>query len=208
MAQAPGFDESLQNFLQAALSRGPNDELAISVLRESADLLNRRQPRGGALSSDQARFLIDSGDFTEEELAETEENVARGDLAEEERKTRLEALTAALSAAEVAEMLAIDTSRVRHRQAKNNLYAFLAGTKRRYPTWQFTGDKAQPVLPGLSRLIKAFPEDMQPATVQGFMSTPQEDLLVNDERVTPTEWLKQGGAPQSVVDILDSVLQS
>jgi hypothetical protein len=66
----------------------------------------------------------------------------------------------------------------------------------------------QAVLPGLARLVPAFPADMRPASVNGFMTTPQEHLLVNDQRSTPVEWLLHGGNPQDLVDILDGFLQA
>jgi hypothetical protein len=205
-AETAEFQKVFADFAAAAGSR--DDELVISVLRQSVDLLKKREPRGGTLSDDQVRFLIESGDFTEEEFRETEARVERGELAEEERKTRLEVVTSSLGTAEVAERLGIDTSRVRHRQAKGGLYSFLVGNKRRYPAWQFTGDAKQPLLSGLATLVKGLPEGMHPASVQGFMTTPQESLTINDERVTPAEWLQRGGAPQALVTILDSMMRS
>jgi hypothetical protein len=200
--------ESLQHLIEAVQSQGRDDELVIAILREAADLIKKRQPRGGALSDEQVEFLIESGAFTSDEFADIEARLDRGNLAELERKTRLEAVTDSLSAAEVALRLGVDASRVRHRQAKGGLYSFMAGGKRRYPFWQFTNDPAQPLLPGLVILVKGLPDDMHPASIQGFMSTPQEDLLVDGERVTPVEWLLHGGDPQALVDILDSFLQS
>jgi hypothetical protein len=199
--------EAVQHLLEAAQEQGQGDELVVTILRESIDLLQKRQPRGGALSDEQVAYLVESGDFTAEEFAETEARVARGDLAEEERKTRLSAVAASLGGAEVAKRLGIDASRVRHRQLKGNLYGFLAGGKRRFPTWQFTDDPKQPVLPGLATVVKSF-GDRHPAGIQGFMSTPQASLLVDGERLTPPEWLLKGGDPQAVVDILDSFMQS
>jgi hypothetical protein len=204
----PDVRESVQYLMDTAESQGQSGEMVASILIETADWLKSRQPRGGALSDDQVAYLIASGEFTAEEFAETEASVARGDLAEEERRTRLGAVTASLSAADVAQRLCIDASRVRHRQAKGNLYSFLVGGKRRYPIWQFTDDPAQPVLPGLAAVVRAFPEDKHPASIQGFMATQQESLRVEGESVTPPEWLLQGGDPKAVVDILDSFLQS
>ncbi|MBC7593060.1 MAG: hypothetical protein H7288_03845 [Kineosporiaceae bacterium] len=207
--------ESVEYFLAAAhrtyALAGLQDNsyaMLVSIIRESADQLSERQTRGGGLTEDQAAFLIESGTFTAESLAETEASVARGDLAELERKTRLEAITASLGAAEVAAKLGIDTSRVRHRQAKDGLYAFMAGGRRRYPTWQFTPAKSQPVLPGIAAVIRSFPEDMHPASIQNIMTTPQRDLLVDNRRVSPVEWLLLGRSPQNVVDIFESILQS
>ena len=171
-------------------------------------MLTKRQPRGGALSGAQVAFLIESGAFTEQEFADTEASLARGDLAELERKTRLGAITDSLSVAEVAQVLSIDAARVRRRQAKGDLYAFVAGGRRRYPLWQFTSDPARPVLPGLAALVQGLPADMHPASVQGFMTTPQEDLRVDGIGMKPVDWLLRGGDPQALVEILESFLQS
>ena len=109
--------------------------------------------------------------------------------------------------AEVAQVLSIDAARVRRRQAKGDLYAFVAGGKHRYPRWQFTGDPARPVLPGLAALVQGLPADMHPASVQGFMTTPQEDLRVDGIGMKPVDWLLRGGDPQALLEILGSFLQ-
>lgn len=160
-----------------------------------------------SLSKEQIDFLIESGDFTPEELAETQASIARGDLAEEERTTALKAVKASLSA-EVATQLGLKVAEVERRRANGALFAFKADGERRYPTWQFTGDERQPLLPDLALLVSALPDDMHPATVLGFMSAPQRSLLIDNERLTPVEWLLKGGRPQKLVDILESFLQS
>jgi hypothetical protein len=199
--------KSLQGLRDAAEAQGHDDELVVSLLREMTDLITKRQPRGGALSDEQVAFLIESGDFTEEEFAETEASLARGDLVKQERTTRLGVIIDSLSVAEVAQVLSVDAARVRRRQAKGDLYAFLAGGKRRYPLWQFTGDPARPVLPGLTVLVHGLPADMHAASVQGFMTTPQEDLRVAGQRMTPVDWLLHGGDARALVSILGSFLQ-
>ena len=199
--------QSIQHLIETFEAQGHGDELVVVLLRELAEILTKRQPRGGALSDEQVAFLIESGAFTATEFAETEASLARGDLAKLERKTRLAAITDSLSVAEVAQVLSIDAARVRRRQAKSDLYAFLAGGRRRYPLWQFTGDPARPVLPGLAALVHGIPADMHPASVQGFMTTPQEDLRVDGERMTPVDWLLRGGDAEALVAILGSFLQ-
>ena len=57
---------------------------------------------------------IESGTFTTESPAETEARVARGTLAELERRTRLEAIAGSLSTAEVGKQVGIDAASVRH----------------------------------------------------------------------------------------------
>ncbi|MFF2053747.1 hypothetical protein ACFVU2_19240 [Leifsonia sp. NPDC058194] len=207
-APAPEEVEALRYLKDAAREQGRDAELVVVLIRESADALKETQPRGSALTDEQVAFLISSGTFTPERLAEVEASVARGDLAELERRTRLEAVTGSLSATEAAQRLGIDSSRIRHRLSKGSLLGFMIAGKRRLPAWQFTDDSKQPVLPGLSQVILALPHDMHPASVQNFMTTPQEDLLIDDREVTPVEWLRLGGDPQEVVDILDSFLQS
>lgn len=171
-------------------------------------MTNEPQPQGSSLSDEQVAFLIESGAFTAEELAETQARIARGDLAEVERNARLEGINASLSPEEVAAKLGVDIAQVHQRQEEGHLFAFTAEGERRYPLWQFTGDPRQPVLPGLPQLVSAFPKDMHPASILGFMSTHQSIAPSDGSPVTPVDWLLQGGDPQELIDILDSFLQS
>lgn len=200
--------QAVERLREAARAQGQGDEVVVAILRELAELIQKRRPSGSALSAKQIDYLVGSGAFSAPELVSIQASVANGDLRAAELTTRLNVSSATLSAAEVAALLGIDASRVRHRRAAGGLYAFIVGGKRRYPIWQFTGDVLQPVLPGLAALIKAIPEDMQLASVQSFMSTPQASLSSNGEPLTPGEWLKQDGNPQGVVDILDGLVQS
>jgi hypothetical protein len=200
--------KAVERLREAARDQGQGDVLVITILREITELIKKRRPSGSALSAKQIDYLVESGAFSEPELASIQASVANGDLAAAEHSTRLNAISETLSAAEVALRLGIDSSRVRHRQAEGYLYSFLVGGKRRYPLWQFTGDALCPELPGLEALVKAIPEDMQPAGVQGFISTPQASLSLHGEPLTPGEWLRQGGDTQPVIDVLDSLVQS
>lgn len=135
-----GFDEvqaGVNYLVETARSQGRSDELVAGILREVADRLKAREPRGGALSAEQADYLITSGAMTERELGDAERDVAQGLLVGEERAAHDEVIADALTSSEVAEVLGIDASRVRHRQAKGGLYSFVIGRKRLYPLWQF-----------------------------------------------------------------------
>jgi len=200
--------KAVERLREAARVQGHGDVLVITILREVTELVKKRRPSGSALSAKQIDYLVESGAFSAPELATIQASVANGDLAAAELMTRLNAISETLRAADVALLLGIDVSRVRRRQAGGHLYAFLIGGRRRYPTWQFTGDVLQPVLPGLEALVKAIPEGLDPASVRGFMSTPQASLSSNGVARTPGEWLRQGGDPQPVTDILDGMLQS
>lgn len=199
---------SFKVFVDNVRLSGVDEERASSILLESAELLQTPERPASVLTAAQADFAVRSGAMTAEEFAEAEAMVASGELDELERKTRLEAVTEALSTAEVAAKLGRDESRVRDRAGKGQLYSFLVGGKRLFPKWQFTDDAKQEILPGLSVLVKGIPDDMHASTVLNFMATPQRSLLIDDERVTPTEWMRLGRPPQDVVDILDGFLQS
>ncbi|MGG7507477.1 hypothetical protein [Plantibacter sp. YIM 135249] len=199
---------SVQEFVDAALSHDNGHDLAVALLREMTGIIDQRQPLGGTLSVDQAAYLIESGAFSPDELAETEASVRRGELAETVRATRLGAIVDSLSEAEVAVGLGVDVSKVGELQSDGALYSFIAGRERRYPLWQFTDDPARFLLPNLAALVNALPSDMHPASVQGFMATPQQRLRHDGRLTTPVDWLAQGGNPEAAVSALDSFLQA
>ena len=151
-----------------------------------------------------AAFFVRSGSMTSEELVEAEASVLRGDLAELERRTLLAAVTASCDVNEAAELLGIDVSRVLRDIERGRLHAFWVDEVARLPAWQFTDDAERRVLPGLTTVVHALPVDMCPASVLGVMTTAQEDLVDGGAPVTPVEWLRGGGDPQAVVDLLES----
>jgi len=211
----------ISSLMRVAQQKEDGFELVLVILQDSTEALqNKREPRGRGLSEEQAKYLIDSGAFDAEELAETEKAVQAGELAEEERKTRLGALSRTISAVQVASLLNLSESRVRHRQAKGLLYGILVGNKRRYPTWQFDKEENAP-LPHLATIVKALPKDWNPAAVEAFMTNPKSSLRVtdlveeddalvakDDVEFSPVEWLESGGDPKAVISLLTSFLQS
>lgn len=200
--------DTFGELVETAKSAGRDDEIVVTLLRASADALKERHARRSTMTDEQADVLIESGVFTRESLAAAEERVAAGELDAIQQRSRMRAISQSMSARLVAQTLGIDESRVRHRQAKNGLYAFSAGGRKRYPHWQFTGDAEQPVLPGLATIIPSFPSDMHPASVQNIMTNEQRALAIDEQPVTPVEWLRSGGAPEKVAAIFESFLQS
>lgn len=155
-----------------------------------------------------ATYLIESGVLTRLELADAQARVARGELTELEERARLEGIAASLSADEVASRLGLGVDEVELRRVAGRLAAFTSDGEHRYPTWQFTADPQRPVLPGLPQLVSAIPDEMHPASVLGFMTTPQNSLRIDGRKVTPPEWLLAGGDPQDIINILHSFLMS
>jgi len=104
----------------------------------------------------------------------------------------------ALTVADAATTLGVDTSRIRHRLAARRLIGWKDRGGWRLPAWQFTNSG---VLPGLEAVLAAIPDDQPPLAVAAFMTTPQEDLRVNDRRATPRQWLLAGGEPERVAQL-------
>jgi excisionase family DNA binding protein len=103
----------------------------------------------------------------------------------------------ALTVAEAARQLGVDTSRIRHRIAAGRLVGWKDRGGWRLPAWQFaeTG-----VLPGLETVLAAVPPDQPALVVAAFMTTPQQDLLTGDRPCTPRDWLLAGGDPRRVAE--------
>lgn len=95
------------------------------------------------------------------------------------------------TADQVAELLGIDVTRVRHRAAQGSLYQILLGRRRYFPTWQFHGGQ---VLPGLATVLAASPDPVHPLSLTAFMTTPNPEL----DGMAPTVWLATGGSPEQV----------
>jgi hypothetical protein len=211
-AASPAIDEeeihrSVERLVSTAQGVGAASAWVSAVIQEVTDLVKAREPIGAGRTEAEADYLVESGAFTPEQFAATERRVAAGVLAAQERDTRMGAITRTLTADQVAEKLRIDSSRVRHRQAKNGLYGFLVGRARLYPEWQFI-EGTKMVLPHLSTVVNSFPEGWHAASVEGFMTTPQEGLRgEGSAQLTPKEWLLIGGDPASIVTILEGIKQ-
>lgn len=207
--------DSIDDFVESVQLEGRDVELVQAIFEESKALLAARRPRGTGMTADRAKRLVESGTYTEEQIARAEANIAEGSLARRIRETRLSTIHDSLSTNEAAERLGIEATSVRQRTSKKLLYSFLSGKNRRYPNWQFMSGN-QGVLPHLASLVAEIPSDLHPAVVRGFMTTPKESLYFNAPSesgadkpyVTPAEWLAEGGSLDRVLSILDTYLKS
>lgn len=127
--------------------------------------------------------LLDAGG-----LAATDEGV---DVVETVLTSSARIIAESYTADQVAELLGIDVTRVRHRAAQGSLYQILLGRRRYFPAWQFRDGK---VLPGLATVLAAFPDPVHPLSLTAFMTTPNADL----DGMAPTVWLATGGFPEQV----------
>ncbi|BEP14381.1 hypothetical protein acdb102_26920 [Acidothermaceae bacterium B102] len=104
----------------------------------------------------------------------------------------------ALSVPEAAARLGVDGSRVRHRIAAGELWALHgSGRRRLLPVLQFSADGG--VVPGLSDVLRALPDDLHPLEVAGFLTGRRTDLRLRGRDQSPVDWLVRGGGVADVV---------
>lgn len=109
----------------------------------------------------------------------------------ERARIEFDLLRRSYTAHDVASKWAVDDSRVRHRVRNHALYGVRVGRTLRLPNWQFDDDLRP--LPGLAAVLAALPEGMHPREVEGFMTTPQDELRLRGRPVSPRDWLLTGG---------------
>jgi len=107
-------------------------------------------------------------------------------------------MDASLSGGEAAERLGVGTSRIRQRIGERTLYAVKSGRSWRLPAWQFT---RRGEMTGIAAVIHALPNETDLVEVDGFLTSPNVDLVVDDVAVTPLEWLGAGHNPEPVIRI-------
>lgn len=151
-------------------------------------------------------MLIDSGIFDRESLAALEARVAQGELDDVIRRTWQQSIDESLTQSEAARKIGVGTPKIRWMLSVGDLFAFVADGALRFPLWQFTGDPLEPVIPHLSRLVEAFSEQLTPASIRGFMTTPHTETQVAGRDVAPIEWLRAGGDVETLVELLNSYL--
>lgn len=168
------------------------------------------RPAVSDLLLDQAAYgdaaLIKSDIFTAATLAAAKARVASGELHEHIRQNWQHALDESLIEPAVTARLGMGRAKLRWMLSVGDLFAFVANTELHYPTWQFSNDPGQPVLPQLSRLVEAIPDGLSPVSILGFMTTPHRSTQVDGHPLTPIEWLAAGQDAEPLVDILKSYL--
>jgi hypothetical protein len=180
---------ALETVLAKAGLRVDPDEF-LSLVEDAARRLTPPQPDpGGYFTADQREALRDVG-------------LDLSPLRDDETDGRARAVAdqavlhdSALTVAEAARTIGVDTSRIRHRLLARRLMGWKDRGGWRLPAWQFT---EHGVLPGLEQVLAALPDDQPPLVVAAFMTTPQEDLTARSRAITPSEWLLAGGDPQRV----------
>src|SRR5262245_1366542 len=150
----------------------------------------RREPRPGAstLSDAEAAVLAEHSGIDATAAAQQSESRR---AAVHAARIEFELLRRSYTTHDVAAKWGVDDSRVRHRVRNRALYGMRVGRSLRLPIWQFD-DELRP-LPGLAAVLAALPSGMHPREVEGFMTTPQDDLRMRGHKRSPRDWLLTGG---------------
>jgi len=155
------------------------------------------------LTKQQEAFLIDSGEFTSQELASTQRNVAKGSLQLGAAEAWLSLLCATLSLKQVSGFLGWGEDAVRAAVSEGRLYGVRIAGRLRLPAWQFNIGSPEKLIPRLAEVIEAVSPRWEWHSVSAFMNTPQRDL-VSEGRKTPVEWLRDGGDTDELKQIIES----
>lgn len=107
-------------------------------------------------------------------------------------------LEESFSAAQAAKLLSVDVSRIRQRLRERSLFGIEHDGSWRLPRFQF---ERRRVIPGLSQVLKALPEDLFPLDVVDWFVLPDADLQLESDPapVSPREWLLSGRPVEPVV---------
>ena len=115
-----------------------------------------------------------------------------------------ELMAKSLPVATVAKRLRVDTSRVRQRIYARSLYAF-----KRHGTWLVPAFQlnTRGLIGGLEQVVPELSRELHPVAVSRWFTTPNADLALRDEPVSPIAWLASGGPPEAVAALAGSIDQ-
>ena len=101
----------------------------------------------------------------------------------------------ALSVTEAAQRLGVNPSRVRQRLAARTLYGIKRDGEWRLPAFQFT---ASGEVPRLSDVLPLLDPGLDPVSIFLWFTSPDADLEIGGQAVSPRDWLLSGRSPDPV----------
>ncbi|HJX78121.1 hypothetical protein [Glutamicibacter sp.] len=153
------------------------------------------------LTSGEHDFLMENTDLEESELSPEGRVTTNMRVLVGQARSRVVLKENSLSTAEVAALLGRDPANIRRSRLEGALYSpgsGVPGQSLRFPRWQFV-DGAQ--VPGLRKVIPAFPAHFHPLSIERFMLTANKNL----EDMPPVAWLALGGNPEAVATLADEL---
>lgn len=172
-----------------ATGAGVDEGLIVSALWELKAQGWLTASTAPALTAAETRFLEAHGGVRDNRDALIASRVAaKARAAEIERES--------MTVEQVAELLEVSTSRVRHRLGDGSIYSYPGGGRgvaRRIPYWQF---QDRTPTPHLAEVLTALPDDFTPAEIRDFALNAEVDHPRRDRPVSLLGWLRDGGDPE------------
>lgn len=134
------------------------------------------------MTAGEREFLLASGAPSESFDPEVQA-AARASLEQRAKRTREEA-SPFLDTSAVASILNRPKPTIRRWAHSGDLYAVRVGHRLGYPGWQFPRSQR---LHGLRDVLAVLPGSMHPLSVEGWMTTPNEEL----DDLTPLAWMDE-----------------
>lgn len=113
-----------------------------------------------------------------------------------------ELVTKSLTVAAVAKRLGVDTSRVRQRIYARSLYGFKHRGTWLVPAFQLDGKK---LVAGLPAVVPKLAPTLHPVAMSRWFTSPNDDLVLGDEAVSPIVWLSSGAPPDVVASLAEGI---
>jgi len=109
-------------------------------------------------------------------------------------------INSSITVAQAASRLGVDAGRVRQRLGERSLFGLKLGSNEWHlPAFQF--EQLGGEVPHLGQVLRRLPPDLHPIELVTWLTSPDAELQVEEEAVTPLEWLKSGGDPAPVLQI-------
>jgi len=113
-----------------------------------------------------------------------------------------EVVSQSTSVSTLAKRLRVDPSRVRQRIYARSLYAFKHRGGWLVPNFQLESHR---VIPGVEGVVWKLSPTLHPVAVTRWFTTPNSDLILENEAVSPIAWLSSGGPPEGVAAMAGSI---
>ena len=153
------------------------------------------------LTSGEHDFLMENTDLQASDLSSEGHKATNIRVLAGQVRSKLDLRENSLSTAEVATLLGRDPANIRRSRLDGALYSpgsGVPGQSLRFPRWQFVD--GSPV-PGLRKVIPAFPAHFHPLSIERFMLTANKEL----QNMPPVKWLTMGGNPEAVAVLADEL---
>jgi hypothetical protein len=110
-----------------------------------------------------------------------------------------ELIRTGLTTRQAAGILDVDISRVLQRLRQHTLYGLKAGRDWILPAFQFAVGRE---LPGLAQVLPRASTTIHPVALTQWFELPNNDLRLRGRCVSPIDWLRSGGRPTRVADLI------